>query len=120
MIPLGTNVDALIAELKSTTNEYPEAELNIEGVDLPEISPPDGEFAKILCDTVIKLGKSKPVLTPDVAISDCRYWRYLGIPAYWYGPGGELCSAADEYVTIEDLIHTVKVHTLAAISYLSN
>ena len=120
VIPLGTDVDALIAELKSITNKHPEAELNIDGVDLPEMSPPNGELANILRDTVVKLGKTKPVLTPDVALSDCRYWRYLGIPAYWYGPGGELCSAADEYVIIEDLIHTVKVHTFAAISYLSH
>lgn len=119
VIPLGTDVDLLISELKSIVKKYSEAKLTIDGVDLPEISPPNSELTKILSDTVVELGKPRPVLTPDIAISDCRYWRYLGIPAYWYGPGGELCSAADEFVTVEDLIHIVKVHSLTTLSYLS-
>ena len=119
VIPLGTDVDLLISKLKSIVAKYSEAELTIDGVDLPEISPPNSELTNILSDTVVELGKPKPVLTPDIAISDCRYWRYLGIPAYWYGLGGELCSAADEFITIEDLIHVTKVHTLAALKYLS-
>ena len=119
VIPLGTNVDLLISELKSIAAKYSEAELTIDGVDLPEMSQPHSELANILSDTVVELGKPRPVLTPDIAISDCRYWRYLGIPAYWYGLGGELCSAADEFVTIEDLIHVTKVHTLTALKYLS-
>ena len=119
VIPLGTNVDLLISKLISIAAEYSEAELIIDGVDLPEMSPPSSELTKILSDTVVELGKSRPVLTPDIAISDCRYWRYLGIPAYWYGLGGELCSAADEFVTIEDLIHVTKVHALTVLKYLS-
>ena len=118
VIPLGTDVDLLISEIKSTVGKYSAAKLTIDGVDLPEMSPPDSELTKILSDTIEELGKPRPVLTPDIAISDCRYWRYLVIPAYWYGLGGELCSAADEFVTIEDLIHVTKVHTLTALKYL--
>ena len=64
------------------------------------------------------IGLKKPILTPDIAISDCRYWRYRGIPAYWYGPGGEDCSAANESISIEDLLNTVRVHALTALEYL--
>ena len=120
VIPLGTDVDLLISKLKTIVGKYSEAELTIDGVDLPEISPPNSELTTILSDTIEELGKPKPVLTPDIAISDCRYWRYLRIPAYWYGLGGELCSAADEFVTIEDLMHVTKVHTLTALKYLSS
>ena len=120
VIPLGTDVERLIDELKRIVEKYPEAALRIDGVDLPDISPTNGELAKILRETVIELGKAKPLLTPEVALSDCRYWRYRGTPAYWYGAGGELCSAADEFVTIEDRIHVTKVHALSALRYLSN
>ena len=120
VIPLGTNVDELIAKLKSIVAKYPEADLTIDGIDLPEMSPIDGDLPKILTETVVELGKSKPVMTPDVAISDCRYWRYRGVPAYWYGCGGDLCSAANEFVTIEDLIHVTRVHTLSVLKFLSN
>lgn len=118
VIPLGTNVDDLIAAMKAVVNRYPDAAMVIDGVDMPDISPPDGELANILSDVVVKLGKAKPVMTPDIALSDCRYWRHLGIPAYWYGAGGELCSAADEFVTIEDLIHVTKTHALTCLNYL--
>ena len=119
VIPLGIDVNSLISKIRSIVEKYSEAKLTIDGVDLPEMSPPDSELTKILSDTVVELGKTQPVLTPDIAISDCRYWRYLGIPAYWYGLGGELCSAADEFVLIEDLIHVTKVHTLTVLKYLS-
>ena len=120
VIPLGTEVEALISEIKSIVERYPEAALTIDGVDLPEISPPDGELAKVLSEAIVTLGKVKPVMTPDIALSDCRYWRYSGIPAYWYGAGGELCSAANEFVTVDDLIHVTKVHALAILNYLSD
>ena len=120
VIPLGTEVEALISEIKSIVERYPEAALTIDGVDLPEISPPDGELAKVLSEAIVTLGKVKPVMTPDIALSDCRYWRYSGIPAYWYGAGGELCSAANEFVTVDDLIHVTKVHALAILYYLSD
>lgn len=120
VIPLGTDVDALTEKLESIVKKYPEATLTIDGIDLPEMSPPNSELAQILKDTVVSLGKPAPVLTPDVAISDCRYWRYRGVPAYWYGCGGDLCSAANEFVTTEDLIHVVRVHSLATLKYLAN
>ena len=120
VFPLGTNVDRLLDSIKAIINRHEEAELSIDGIDLPEMSPPDSEFVAMLSDTAVELGLDRPVLTPDIAISDCRYWRYRNIPAYWFGPGGELCSAANEFVTIDDLLMTTRVHALTALKFLSN
>lgn len=117
VIPWGTNVDEILDKMKSIAENYPQAELVVDGVDLPDIAATKNEMVDILTDTVTAFTKSAPILTPDIALSDCRYWRQRNIPAYWYGPGGDLCSAADEYVTVEDLLLTVKVHTMAAIRY---
>ena len=119
VIPLGTDVERLLDELKRVVKKYPEAILRIDGVDLPDMSSTDDKLAKILSDTVVALGKTRPLLTPEVALSDCRYWRYRGTPAYWYGAGGELCSAPNEFVAIDDLIHVTKVHALTALKFLS-
>lgn len=120
VIPLGTDIESLLDELKRIVKKYPETALRIDGIDLPDISAPNGELAKILGDTAVELGKTRPLLTPEVALSDCRYWRYRGTPAYWYGAGGELCSAPNEFVTIEDLIPVTKVHALTALKFLSS
>lgn len=65
------------------------------------------------------LGRKKPEPVPDIAISDCRHWRYRGIPAFWCGADGSRYSAANEYVEIEELLHLVRTYTLAAMQYLS-
>lgn len=118
VFPQGTNVDDLTKRVKQIEGRYSEVTLNIDGVDLPDYADPYGEMPGIIRQTAKKIGMEEPVLTPDIAISDCRYWRYQGIPAYWYGPGGSDCSAANESVLIEDLLNTVRVHTLAAYEYL--
>ncbi len=81
---VGTDVEGLLDELRRIVANYPEAALRIDGVDLPDISPADGDLAQILSDTVVELGKARPLLTPDIALSDCRYWRYRGTPALRY------------------------------------
>jgi acetylornithine deacetylase/succinyl-diaminopimelate desuccinylase-like protein len=119
VVPPGADCYAIFAEAKAIVARFGEAELFLEGIDPPDISSVDGELARILQDTVEGLGMPRPDMTPAVAISDCRYWRYRGTPAYWYGPNAPLCSAANESVGIDELLHTVRTHTLAAITYLS-
>lgn len=120
VVPWGTDTDSLLNQAKAVIGRYAGAELSIDGVDLPDMSPPDGEMVNILSEVVTDLGQPVPVPVPDIALSDCRYWRQQGIPAYWYGPGGDLCSAANEYVRVDDLLLTVKTHALAACRYLSS
>ncbi|MBQ9274756.1 MAG: M20/M25/M40 family metallo-hydrolase [Succinivibrio sp.] len=113
-----TDTDSLLNQANAVIGRYAGAELSIDGVYLPDMSPPDGEMVNILSEAVTDLGQPVPV--PDIAISDCRYRRQQGIPAYRYGLGGDLCSAANEYVRVDDLLLTVKTHALAACRYLSS
>lgn len=120
VIPVGADPYAVYRKAFDIVSRYPEAELIFEGVSVGDLSAPNHEMVKILQDTVTRLGREKPVPVPDIAISDCRHWRYRGIPAFWYGPDGSRCSAANEYVEIEELLHLVRTHTLAAAKYLGN
>lgn len=108
----------VFSKARNIVARYPEAEIELEGVDSADVSDPESEMAIILQETVEDLGRIKPEMTPDIAISDCRYWRFRGIPAFWYGPDGNDCSAANESVSIEDLMHVVRTHALAAAQYL--
>lgn len=118
VFPQGTNVDDLTQRVKRIEDRYSEVTLGIEGVDPPDYSDPNGELPALIRGAARKIGMAEPVMTPDIAISDCRYWRRLGIPAYWYGPGGSDCGAANESVLTEDLLNTVRVHAITAYEYL--
>lgn len=53
-----------------------------------------------------------------LAISDCRYWRYKGIPSYWFGPDSFKCSAANESASLDEIYLVAAVHALTAAKYL--
>lgn len=83
-----------------------------------DICSPLTEFAGMIQDAAEELNGHRPVMTPDIAISDCRYWRYRGIPAYWYGPDSFLCSAANENVSLDEIFHIAATHALTAVKFL--
>lgn len=119
VVPVGTDPYRVVSRAQEIVSRYPEATLILDGISPADCSAPDGEMVGILQDTVTGLGWKKPKPVADIAISDCRHWRYRGIPAYWYGPNGDRCSAADEYVEIEELLHLVRTHTIAAVRFLT-
>ena len=119
VIPVGADPYLVFQQANKIISNYPEAELILEGISAWDISDPNHEMVDILQNTVTMLGREKPEPVPDIAISDCRHWRYRRIPAFWYGADGSRCSAANEYVDIEELLHLVRTYTLAALQYLS-
>lgn len=119
VVPAGTDPYDVYATARDIVERYPEATFEWEGAASADVSDPSHEMALILQDTVEGLGRVRPEMTPAIAISDCRYWRYRGTPAFWYGPDGSLCSAANESVSIEELLHIVRTYVLAAIRYLT-
>ncbi|MCW3792658.1 M20/M25/M40 family metallo-hydrolase [Paenibacillus sp. LS1] len=118
VLPVGADSQLVYSHAQDIIARYPEAEIQLDGDSPADISDPDSEMAHILQETVENLGWIRPEMVPDVAISDCSYWRYRGTPAFWYGPDGNECSAANESVTIEELLHIVRTHALSAARYL--
>jgi succinyl-diaminopimelate desuccinylase len=51
--------------------------------------------------------------------TDCRFWRKRGVPAVSYGPRVYGMGGADEYIMIDDLVKTAKVHIGTIYDYLS-
>ncbi len=86
--------------------------------DVPNWSDPAGEMLQIIQDAVVDLGRRRPVPVITLGATDTRLWRYAGVPAYVYGASPETMAAADENVLIEDYLHILKTHVLAAARYL--
>lgn len=80
VIPAGTDAGFIAAQAQKIVSRYPGTTLVVAGVDLPDFSDPGGEMVGILQDTAESLGLKCPVPTPDIALSDCRYWRSRGDP----------------------------------------
>jgi succinyl-diaminopimelate desuccinylase len=120
-LPVGLTKDELRPHVARILAEFPEA--SWEEISPPEDAPnwsdPDGEMMRILSRTVQDLGRRAPVPVITLGGTDTRLWRYHGVPAYVYGPSPESMGAADENMAVEDFVHILRTHTLAAARYLN-
>ena len=119
-LPVGMTRNEMRPIIAEIVSRFPEAsweELSPPH-DQPNWSDPDGEMMQILQDTVVDLGRRRPVPVITLGATDTRLWRYNGVPAYIYGASPETMAAADENGLIEDYLHILKTHVLAAVRYL--
>ncbi|MGY6633096.1 MAG: M20/M25/M40 family metallo-hydrolase [Alkalilacustris sp.] len=118
-LPPGMGRDALWDRVQEIASEVPEARIEEIGHAAPSQCDPDGEMVGILQDTVAALQGHRPVPVVSLGGTDARLWRWRGIPAYVYGPFPHGMGSADEHVAIEELLHIVRSHVIAAYRYLS-
>lgn len=121
-LPIGLSREAVRAEVARIVAQFPEATLEeiSPPEDVPNWSDPDGEMMGILRRTVQDLGRPAPVPVVTLGGTDTRLWRYHGVPAYVYGPSPASMAAADENISVDDFLHILRTHTLAAARYLDN
>lgn len=121
-LPIGLSREAVRAEVARIVARFPEATLEelSPPEDVPNWSDPDGEMMGILRSTVRELGRPAPVPVITLGATDTRLWRYHGVPAYVYGPSPASMAAADENIPVDDFLHILRTHTLAAARYLND
>jgi len=119
-LPVGMAKEQVRPAIAGILARFPEAsweELSPPD-DVPNWSDPDGEMMQIIQDVVVAFGRRRPVPVITLGATDTRLWRYHRVPAYVYGASPETMAAADENVLIEDYLHILKTHVLAAVRYL--
>lgn len=121
-LPIGLSREVVRAEVARIVAQFPEATLEeiSPPEDVPNWSDPDGEMMGILRRTVQDLGRPAPVPVVTLGGTDTRLWRYHGVPAYVYGPSPASMAAADENIAVDDFLHILRTHTLAAARYLND
>ena len=82
-------------------------------------SSPDSRIVKLLQSNHSEITGNEPYLSFTSGGTDCRFWRILGVPAVSYGPKVYGMGGVDEYITLEDLMTTAKVHIGTIISFLT-
>ncbi len=119
--PIGFTREAMLAEVDRVTAAVPEAAYTIDEAHSypPSLADPEHEMVTILQETVEALGQPRPIPLSSLGGSDSRYWRWAGVPAFLYGPSPVTMGRADEHVTVDEFLHVVRTHVLAAAAYLS-
>src|SRR5581483_7715675 len=120
-LPVGLTHAAMAAEVERIVARYPEAKLTPVWTHSAEPSTcdPNHPMVGILQDAVESLGYPRPVPVVSLGATDCKHWRHRGVPAYVYGCTPNNMAKGDEWVAIEEYLHIVRTHVLAAATYLA-
>jgi succinyl-diaminopimelate desuccinylase len=118
-LPVGITKDQVMAEVEQVMAEFPQVSMEEINYNPPSWCDPEGEMLHILRDTVTELKGFTPEPIVSLGGTDARLWRYRDIPAYVYGPFPHGMGSVDEHVDIEEFLHIVRTHVLAAYDYLS-
>jgi succinyl-diaminopimelate desuccinylase len=116
--PVGLDTATLLAAFEKIIVRHPGTSYSVYQATEPSVCDPNHELVGILQRNAEALRGIRPVPGVSIGGTDCRIWRARGIPAYVYGPTPYNMGAADEYVTLDDLLGTVRVHVLSAFDYL--
>jgi succinyl-diaminopimelate desuccinylase len=117
--PWGVSSEQVRLELEKRVRDAGVGDIKIEFLirNEPNFTSPNDKLIQAIRNN-IKLQTSKePRVTLIVGLTDLRFWRRKGIPAACYGPTSYGMAAADEYITVEDLLTVTRVHAGTMIDY---
>jgi len=85
----------------------------------PNWTPPSHEFLQIVRKTATAVCGEAPFFNISSPGTDSRVFRRAGMPVAVFGPTPYFMGGADEHVTVDDYLDTVRVHALSALAFLS-
>ena len=119
-LPIGMAKDEVMANIYGILKDFPQASVEVQEAasNPPNHCSEDHPMVGIMQQSAESVTGRVPVAIPGLGATDCKFWRYLGIPAYVFGvsPGG--MAAVDESALIDEFIAVIKTHALSAWEYL--
>lgn len=116
--PQGTQTADLLKEIEAIRAQYRGIEIKVLHLKEPNHTPLDQEIIQLTLKNAEYVRGHQVYPSSGIGATDCRHFRNKGIPCSVYGPRSYQMGAPDEYITVKDLIDTVKVHTVTAFDYL--
>lgn len=119
-LPMGLTADRVLGAVACVLRDFPEVEMSVqEAASNPASAcPHDHRMVDLIGDNVATVTGKRPVAVPSLGATDCKFWRYRGVPAYVFGPAPGRMAMTNESVPVEEFIVVVKAHTLAALDFL--
>jgi acetylornithine deacetylase/succinyl-diaminopimelate desuccinylase family protein len=118
-LPPGVPGAAALQHVGRVVRAHPGAAYEVLRRSEPNYSTPDHELFALMRATVADVCGTAPGLTIGAPATDSRVFRRAGMPVAVFGPRPYNLGAADEFITVDDYLHTVRVHALTALDYLS-
>ena len=119
-LPIGMLAEHVLSHIDTILEDFPEAEVEKQDA----ASNPANYCTKDhpLLDAVVanaaEVTGRRPVPLIGLGGTDCKFWRYAGVPAFVFGPSPKGMGANGEAVEIEEFRATVKTHAAAVWDYL--
>jgi succinyl-diaminopimelate desuccinylase len=119
-LPIGLTADLVLTHIRSLLRGFPEVELQVQEAASNPASycAIDHPLLTSIADNAENVTGRKPLGIPSLGATDCKFWRYVGVPAYSFGVSPETMAARDERVVIEEFLAVVRTHALAIWDYL--
>jgi succinyl-diaminopimelate desuccinylase len=121
-IPFGLTPDDILAWARQRLDEagLGDAKLELPPYrSTPSYTDPQHPLSQIIARNATQFYGVEPTFTITTGGTDGRYFRRRGVPTVIYGPRPQSVAGLDEYITIEDFIAVLKVHTCSAIDYIA-
>lgn len=120
-LPVCTTHAQLMTAIEAILVRYPEVQLKPVWTHSaePTVCDPAHPVMKILQATVKSLTGTEPVASVSLGATDMKHWRARGVPGYVYGCNPNNMAKPDEWVAIDEYLHIVRTHALAAAEYLA-
>jgi succinyl-diaminopimelate desuccinylase len=128
-MPLGLTADHVMEVVNRVLEAYPDAWVEVQqAASNPAAAcAHDHPMVDMLARGAVRTAKGtdsgrtklkKPLAIPSMGATDCKFYRYCGIPAYIFGVPPDTMGAKDERVSVEDFLIVVGTHALAGWEYL--
>ncbi|EED18565.1 acetylornithine deacetylase, putative [Talaromyces stipitatus ATCC 10500] len=82
-------------------------------------SSPNHPMVTLLADNAESFTTIRPLAIPSMGATDCKHYRYAGVPAFVYGCSPATMASVNESASISEFLHVTKVHAGATWDYLN-
>jgi succinyl-diaminopimelate desuccinylase len=119
-LPIGLDASTVLGIIDQYLQDFPQASYNVqEAASNPaNFCTADHPFAETIAKCAEEITNFTPVMLAGLGGTDCKFYRYRGIPTYVYGPSPKGMGGSHEAVSIDEFLAVVKTHTLAVWDYL--
>ncbi|KAF3769723.1 hypothetical protein M406DRAFT_66194 [Cryphonectria parasitica EP155] len=119
-MPLGLTAEQVMEVIYGVLERYPDAKVEIQQAASNPASAGahDHPMVGMLARQAERVTGRKPLAIPSLGATDCKFYRYKGVPSYVFGVSPETMGAKNESISVQEYLSVLKTHALAAWEYL--
>ena len=119
-LPIGMQRKEVMSHIEDILTKYDGVEVHVQEAasNASSYSPHDHPLLAAIVRSASFVTGSAPAALPSLGGTDCKHYRYAGIPTYAYGVSPKTMASRDERVDLDEFMTIIKTHTLTVWEYL--